>query len=114
MDTIKSRCEACGEVVIPASAVELQWCSHAPASYYTFDCPECRQTIRRHADGRVAQLLIVAGVRPLLWHLPAEALEPKTGPTLTIDDVIDMHSELERPDWFARLAATIQRSGSAA
>jgi len=36
---------------------------------------------------------------------PEEALEPRSGPALTWDDLLGLHLELESPDWWARLEA---------
>ena len=35
----------------------------------------------------------------------AELLEAHAGPTLTYDDLLDLHLLLERPDWWSRLVA---------
>ena len=32
-------------------------------------------------------------------------LEPRSGPKLTWDDLLDLHLELESPDWWARFQA---------
>jgi len=36
---------------------------------------------------------------------PSEVLEPRTGPKLTWDDLLDLHLELESPDWWSRFQA---------
>jgi len=36
------------------------------------------------------------------WDPPDELLEPRDGPALTWDDLLDLHLELESPDWWTR------------
>lgn len=103
MTTIRATCPGCGDVELAPESIDLQWCSHVPASFFRFACPRCGTLVLRPADARIAQLLISAGVRPVLWHLPKELLEEHDGPPLTIDDVLDLHSALERDDWFEEL-----------
>jgi len=38
MTTIKASCPTCGEVELTPADVSLMVCSHAPLSYYAFDC----------------------------------------------------------------------------
>jgi hypothetical protein len=108
--TIKATCPACGEVELKPDDIELRVCTHAPASYYVFGCPMCRDAIQKPADDRVIQLLISGGVRALVWELPGEVLEVHDGPPLTHDDLLDFHLLLERPDWFSKLSTVSQGS----
>jgi hypothetical protein len=39
------------------------------------------------------------------WDPPSEILEPRTGPKLSWDDLLDLHLELESPDWWGRFQA---------
>ncbi|MCA1832656.1 MAG: hypothetical protein ABR548_03655 [Actinomycetota bacterium] len=112
MTIIKAECPSCGEIDLKADAVDLQWCSHAPASYYCFACPQCATVVTKPADGSVAQLLISAGVRPTLWHLPQEVLEQKLGPALTVDDLIDLHVLLETEGWFDLLKSASSQAAA--
>jgi ribosomal protein S27E len=114
MTIIKADCPSCGEIDLQPSGVDLQWCSHAPASFYRFTCPGCAEVVTKHADGGVAQLLISAGVRPTLWHLPEELNEIRGGPAFTLDDVIDFHVLLETEDWFDALRAIADGQSQAA
>ena len=110
MTTIKATCPSCGEVELKPDDIELRVCTHAPASYYVFGCPSCRDPIQKPADDRVIQLLISGGVRALVWELPSEVLEVHDGPALTHDDLLDFHLLLERADWFEQLARVSQGS----
>lgn len=103
MTTIKATCPRCGEVELTPDDLELRVCTHAPASYYAFDCPVCKDRIQKPADDRVVQLLISGGVRASVWELPEELSECHDGPVFTFDDLLDFHLLLEQPDWFERL-----------
>jgi hypothetical protein len=40
------------------------------------------------------------------WNPPGEVLERRhDGPAFTYDDLLDLHLELESPDWWARFEA---------
>src|SRR3954468_21181706 len=87
--TIKASCPTCGEVELTSDDVALMVCSQAPLSYYSFTCPGCLDEGRKPADGHVISLLMSGGVKPTVWEVPAEALEPKLGPALSYDDLLD-------------------------
>ena len=103
MTTIKATCPRCGEVELTPEDLELRVCTHAAASYYSFDCPMCMEKVQKPADDRVVQLLISGGVRASVWELPEELGEPHDGAVFTHDDLLDFHLLLEQPDWFERL-----------
>ena len=107
MTTIKASCPGCGEVELTSSDVTLMVCSHAPQSYYTFTCPSCSDEVRKPADDHVVSLLMSGGVRAEVWELPAEALEAKSGPALTYDDLLDFALQLSNADDVAGLAARV-------
>ena len=104
MTTIKASCPTCGEVELTPADVSLVVCSHAPLSYYAFDCPGCTQEVRKPADDHVVSLLVSGGVPATVWAVPAEALEPRTGPPLTYDDLLDLAIHLHSTDLLAPLA----------
>lgn len=97
--TIKTRCDGCHEELeLTPSEVSLMICDQPRYSYYEHDCTLCGETTRRHADQFTIGLLISGTVVPIVWAMPAEALEPKTGSVLTYDDLLDFVLELERND----------------
>ena len=105
MTTIKASCPSCGEVELTPADVSLMVCSHAPLSYYAFSCPTCSEEIRKPADDHVVSLLVSGGVPATVWEIPAEALEPRTGPVLTYDDLLDLALQLSTTDLLAPVAA---------
>lgn len=104
MTTIRATCPTCGEVELTPNDVSLMVCTHAPMSYYAFDCATCRRQIRKPADDHVISLLISGGVPAQVWELPAEALESKTGPAIDYDDLLDFVLALAADDLLAARA----------
>lgn len=103
MKLIEANCPACGPVRCAPTEFELHVCTHSPASYYVFGCPQCGELVRKAATLAAVELLIAEGVQAQMWHLPAEILEVKPGPPLTADDLLDFLIELDRDDWVAEL-----------
>jgi len=108
--TIKASCPTCGEVELTPADVSLMVCTHAPLSYYAFDCGTCSEEVRKPADDHVVSLLVSGGVPAQVWELPAEVLEVKSGPVLTYDDLLDFGLALSRLDDLASVAATPVRA----
>ncbi len=106
MTTIKASCPSCGEVELTPADVTLMVCSHAPLSYYAFECPDCLVEVRKPADDHVVSLLVSGGVPAQVWDLPAEALEERTGPRLSYDDLLDFALHLGTSDFLSAVAAS--------
>jgi hypothetical protein len=107
--TIKASCPSCGGVELTDADVRLRVCStDRSLSYYAFDCPSCRDEVRKPADQHVVQLLMSGGVRAEMWEIPAEALEPKTGPSLGYDDLLDFVLQLGQVDALASLVTPVR------
>ena len=106
MTTIKASCPVCGEVSLRPDQVRLMVCSHAPLSYYAFDCTGCVDEVRKPADEHVVGLLVSGGVRPTTWSVPAEAMEVRSGPALGYDDLLDLVLHLSTTDHLAAAAAS--------
>lgn len=104
MTTIKASCPTCGEVELTSADIRLQVCNVAPLSHYSFTCPRCKDVVRKPADDHVVSLLLSGGVRAHTLEVPAEALEPKPGPALGYDDLLDLVLQLHAHDRLAALA----------
>jgi predicted RNA-binding Zn-ribbon protein involved in translation (DUF1610 family) len=89
MTTIKASCPMCGDVELTPDQMRLVVCSYPDWSYYAFDCPHCKDEVRRHADDEVVTLLVTGGVLVSAWHIPEEVVEPRGGDPLTYDDLLD-------------------------
>jgi len=117
---IRATCPDCGEVELTPPQVELRVGRLGRRRLYQFTCPSCALLVTKPADRRIVRLLASAGVATRLpgsgpsagtgvdtarADLPAEALEPHSGPPLTWDDLLDFHFVLQAPDWWARFLA---------
>jgi hypothetical protein len=102
---IRATCPDCGEVELTPTDVELRVCRVEEHSHDAFACPERYRVVSKPADQRVERLLTSGGVPAQPWDPPGEAPEPRSGPALTRDDLLDLHLELQSPDWWARFEA---------
>jgi len=57
------------------------------------------------AEPRIVDLLAASGVEVSMWRLPAELREPRFGPRIDHDDLLDFHQLLESDGWFDQLQA---------
>jgi hypothetical protein len=89
---------------------------------YRFDCPTCMEPVEKRADRKIVALLVSAGVDvagrgtgsvPELFDEPEqgfEAPDPRdtlpSGPSFTIDDVIDFHFRLQDDRYIQDFLAT--------
>lgn len=101
---ITASCPFCGDVELTPPQVRLrvwsveQWC------HYSFDCPECREEIRRPASPDVVRLLVSGGVVAVRQEVPGEALEEHDGPPIRPDDILDFVLGLDSTDELAARA----------
>jgi hypothetical protein len=100
---IEANCPTCGTVDCAPGIFTLAICSDKSSSFYRFQCPVCGDSVQKHADARVIELLVAEGIAPVQWEFPAEMREAHNGPSITMDDVLDMHLLLQRADWFEHL-----------
>lgn len=112
MATIKATCPVCGDVRLRSRDLTVRVCAETDEGSYTFACPRCRERVARDATPRILSLLVSAGVRTEVWHQPAELQEPRTGPPISADDLLDFHMILTRDDWFDGLAESVGDAGA--
>ena len=105
MTTIKATCPDCGEVDLTADDILLRIATGEGSNTYGFSCPSCSEFVEKPADERVIRLLLSGGVMPMLVHVPAEALEARSGPPINHDDLLEFHELRQRDDWFTQLTA---------
>lgn len=97
MTTIKANCEHCtGEIEMGPAAFLVTTYKHTGVGYYEFFCDKCHRSNRKEADEHIVALLRSGGVRQAVITVPAEALEPKGGPAINYDDVMDFILEMEQ------------------
>lgn len=102
---IKASCPICGAVELTSSDVRLMVCNIPTRSYYAFECPTCRDEVRKPADEHVISLLISEGVPPTAFEVPEEAMEVAEGPRISYDELLEFVLRLEVEDDIAALAA---------
>lgn len=100
MKKVRATCDLCNEPVeLPSDDITLRVCaSRADLSRYSFNCPVCRSWVDKPADDRIISLLLSGGVRAEVWDIPAEVHEPKLGPPLNYDDLLDLGFALAQTD----------------
>jgi len=84
-------------------------CADDDRGSYCFRCPECHRAVAKDASRRIVDLLVSSGVRLQVWRKPAELSEPRLGPVLTPDDLLDFHLLLRQDDWFVGVAEMVDR-----
>ena len=105
MARIKAECPKCGVVRLQVQDLIVRVCVDDDRGAYRFRCPQCSDAVVHGATPAICSLLASVGVHEELWRLPEEMNEHHTGPTITLDDVLDFHFLLERNDWAERLTA---------
>jgi hypothetical protein len=61
----------------------------------------------KSAEPRIVDLLAASGVEVSMWRLPAELYEPRSGPRIDHDDLLDFHELLKSDSWFDDLVRVI-------
>ncbi|HMC39320.1 MAG TPA: hypothetical protein VKI19_06635 [Acidimicrobiales bacterium] len=84
--------------------VQVQLCVTTAFSSYSFLCPACSFIVNKEANDAVVESLTSAGSRLVAWSMPAELDEPKAGPKINHDDLLEFHLALEAADWERELA----------
>ena len=98
-----AKCPRCGDIDVTAEQMWLVLTDGADRDHYVFHCPGCGSHVRRGAHAITVRLLErMVPVERL--EIPAEALEPHDGPSLTEDDLIDLMLALDAE--FRRFAET--------
>lgn len=116
--TIRTACSTChGEVELSPGEIKLvlepiETRSRARHGRYAFVCPQCVTIAVEWADAGFVELLTRRGVEVIGDDAGRAATRRGTGrhpehiplgPPLTVDDLLDLHLLLQRPDWFQRL-----------
>jgi len=113
MATIRATCGDCGDVELTTADVRVRVCLDDNAGSYHFRCPQCEMAVVKPAEPRIVDLLAASGVEVSMWRLPAELREPRFGPRIDHDDLLDFHQLLESDGWFDDLMAVIDRRAEA-
>lgn len=96
MALIRASCPTCGDVELTPGDVRVLLCSTTYESSYAFQCPSCRLAVTKPAEARVVDVLLASGIPLSVWHMPAELDEPRSGPPISYDDLLEFHFALRR------------------
>ena len=96
-------CPDCVETRVPLRDVTLRHCEDDETWSYRFVCPICLRPSVEPTDVRTAHEAALAGTRFENWRLPAELLEHRDGPPITVDDLFDLREAMQEPDWIDAL-----------
>ena len=107
MATIRASCPTCGDVELTTADVQVRVCSSTDEGAYLFGCPICRMTVTKPADQRIIDLLLASGVRLRRVAAARRAREPRNGPPISYDDLLEFHFELQQEGWFERMATKL-------
>jgi len=108
MATIRATCSDCGDVELTTDDVRVRVCLEDSAGSYTFRCPLCHMAVVKPAEPRIVDLLAASGVEVFMWRLPAELYEPRLGPRIDHDDLLDFHELLQSDSWFTDLVELVE------
>lgn len=104
MAIVRATCPTCGDVELSVGGVQVQLCVTTSMATYSFLCPQCCVLVNKEANDAIVESLTRAGSRLVAWALPAELEEPKFGPRISHDDVLEFHLALEGDAWREELA----------
>ncbi len=96
MVRVKSRCWRCGEVSLSLEEIMLVEHGDGEGTFYSFFCSTCGDAQAYPADPRFVDFMRMSGIRPIHLPPPIEYKEAEGNPPLTWDDLLDLHSELEK------------------
>jgi predicted RNA-binding Zn-ribbon protein involved in translation (DUF1610 family) len=91
---IRAECPTCGEVIAPASELVCGVSEAEETALYEFQCPGCDRVLLIPLAPTEVPTLVLLGARKGR-SLPFELLEAHSGPTVSWDEVLDLHFELE-------------------
>jgi hypothetical protein len=101
---VRATCPTCGDVELTVDQVQVQVCVSTGVSTYSFLCADCATIVNKEASESIVESLTSAGSQLMAWSLPAELEEPKVGPRISHDDLLEFHLALENGDWTQELA----------
>jgi len=106
---VRATCPTCGDIELNVRSVQVQWCINTTAATYSFLCPACKLIVNKGANAAIVDSLTKAGSPLVTWSLPAELQEPKMGPAICHDDLLEFHLALENDSWQEEIAALSDR-----
>lgn len=99
MATIRANCTTCGDIELTSADLSVRVCRDDNSAVYRFRCPGCAWIEVKEAQPNVVEVLVNAGVALETWERPVELYEPRSGPPISHDDLLDFHRLLATSDW---------------
>jgi hypothetical protein len=96
MTSIRTTCDACGEIELVPGDLWLELESNEAKGQYAFNCPYCESTERKPASERVVTILLASGVR---YEVTGESTQISEAEIISFADKLDQH------DWARHLEA---------
>jgi hypothetical protein len=85
---VRVTCPICRQdVCLVAGDLNIYIGSIAAQPWYSFRCSSCGP-VRRPVGNRAIDLLRAAGAPTINFVVPAKALEPRIGPSMTVEDLL--------------------------
>jgi len=94
--SIRTTCEACGEIELVPGDLWLELESDRAFGQYAFKCPYCDNTERKPASERVVTILLASGVR---YEVCADSSR------ISEAEIISFANQLDQHDWARHLEA---------
>lgn len=91
---VQADCPTCGEVIAPASELVCGVSEAEVTALCEFPCPGCDRVLLIPLAPTEVPTLVLLGARKGR-SLPFELLEVHSGPTVSWDEVLELHFELE-------------------
>jgi hypothetical protein len=91
---VQADCPTCGEVIAPASELVCGVSEAEETALCEFACPGCDRVLLIPLAPTEVPTLVLLGARRGR-SLPFELLEVHSGPTVSWDEVLELHFELE-------------------
>lgn len=101
MVLVEVACNKCGLVRLGIKKFSL-FVTENGESFFMFVCPSCGEVNKYPADDYIVEVLTYNGILPHVWEPARELTEQKSGPKINYDDILDLHIELRKPDWFEK------------
>lgn len=83
--------------------VAIRVCVTTSLATYAFGCPQCQELVEKPASELIVESLAGVGAEVIRWNIPAEMTEPKVGPPINHDDLLEFHLALETGNWHEEL-----------
>ncbi|MGH2808861.1 MAG: hypothetical protein ACRDKT_16470 [Actinomycetota bacterium] len=94
---VQGRCPTCGPLtLLPGDVTCSVPDGPEGAGLAEFHCPVCDGPVFYRVTAQDAKVLLLLGGRKATGSVPLELTEEKSGPPVSLDDLVDLHLELER------------------